>query len=76
MWVCATLFMPTTLNPGLCAGGLQTPVTLISRMLGKARCLHQARAYLHQYERHGVGCAELEAAFEAADDIITKYRAM
>lgn len=53
----------------------QTPVAPLERMLGRARRLFAARAYVHRYERHGLSCpADFEEAFDAVEGLLEGYR--
>lgn len=45
-------------------------------MLGRARRLFAARAYVHQYERHGLACGDLEEAFEELEGVLEAYRVL
>ena len=55
---------------------VQTPVAPVSRMLGKACRLYDARAYVHQFNRYGLECSDFDQAFETTEDILAKYQAL
>lgn len=55
---------------------VQTPVAPVGRMLGKACQLYEARAYVHQYERYGLSCADFQEAFEVVEGMLERYRAL
>ena len=52
----------------------QATVPVLERVVDRAADLLEARAYVHQYERLGVGRDHLEEALESARQVLTNYR--
>ena len=60
----------TVVSNGLAAA--QPP----ARMLGRAYAMFGSRAFVHQYEAHGVEAASFEEAFARVEDIGASYAAL
>jgi len=45
-------------------------------MLSSAYTMQAARAYLHQYDAHGLSSADLQQSFAAMEDLLAAYEAL
>lgn len=67
---------PPTHPPTTCHSALQTPMAPVGRMLARARLLYDARAYMHQFERHGLSSAEVGEALESVAGLLDAYHSL
>ncbi len=63
---------PTTRGLALCANRSDAG-SVVARVLGRAAEMAAGRAYLHWYERHGVGADDFAAAFDGLRRVVEEY---
>jgi hypothetical protein len=56
--------------------GVQAGVAPLRAMQDKAYGMLSARAYVHQYEAHGLSCADISQCFAVVEDVLAAYAAM
>lgn len=49
---------------------------LVSSIVGKARTMYEAGAYLHWYRRYGCGDEDFQAAFNTLDCVVDEYNSL
>jgi hypothetical protein len=54
----------------------QACVVPLQSMLSRAYTMHAARAYLHQYDAHGLGSTDLQQSFAVVEDLLAAYAAL
>lgn len=48
----------------------------MARMLDKAYSMLAARAYIHQYEKYGLGAADFQHCFAHVEELCARYSAL